>query len=178
MKQRPDKEISVSRGWPCLCDSLQSKWPDMPPKAADVRGKQMELIAGISYDKSVDKELGQLIDKCAADLSSLDAREKANVLLAQRNYSRLIKTPRSLATKMAELESRGYEVWAEARAQNDWNKFAPVLKEWIDLRKEQAKLVEPDMDVYDFCLDMYERGLKKERVRTVFAKLKDSLIDM
>jgi carboxypeptidase Taq len=30
----------------------------------------------------------------------------------------------------------------------------------------------------DFSLDMYERGLKTERVRTVFAKLKDSLVEM
>ncbi|KAI9024806.1 M32 carboxypeptidase Taq metallopeptidase peptidase [Hyaloraphidium curvatum] len=150
----------------------------MPPKAADVRSKQMEAIAGIAYDKSADPALGSLLEECAKDADALGERERANVLLARRNYLRLIRTPRSLATKMAELESRGYEVWAEARAGNSWAQFAPIVQEWVDLRREQARLVEPDMPVYDFLLDMYERGLTTERVRSVFQTLKAELIPM
>jgi carboxypeptidase Taq len=108
----------------------------------------MEIVAGLSYDKSVDKELGTLIETCYKDQDALEERERANLNLARRNYQRLIKTPRSLATKIAELESRGYEVWAEAREKNNWAQFAPIVQEWIDLRKEQARLIEPEMDVY------------------------------
>lgn len=161
-----------------ICPNLTKSVPrlDMPPKAAEVRGKQMEAIAGILHDKSVDPELGALITSCASE--QLAPREKANVELAKRSYERLVKTPKSLAMKIAELESRGYEVWAEAREKNDWKMFAPIVQEWLDIRREQARLIDSSMDVYDFNLDMYERGLRTQRVAEIFGKLKESLIGM
>ena len=43
---------------------------------------------------------------------------------------------------MAELEAVGYQTWVQARQTNDFSKFAPVLREVVELRKDIAKVSE------------------------------------
>jgi len=40
-----------------------------------------------------------------------------------------------LTAKEAELSAKGYAAWNKARTANDWDSFAPVLQELVDLRK-------------------------------------------
>lgn len=36
-----------------------------------------------------------------------------------------------------------WQAWVKARQGSDFSQFAPVLQEWVDLRREKARLVDP-----------------------------------
>jgi Zn-dependent M32 family carboxypeptidase len=50
-------------------------------------------------------------------------------------------------SREAELEGRGYQTWAEARKESDFNKFAPVLKEIVDLKREIGTVTHPHLGI-------------------------------
>lgn len=37
------------------------------------------------------------------------------------------------------------QAWVKARQASDFSAFAPVLQEWVELRREKAALVDPDV---------------------------------
>ena len=48
-----------------------------------------------------------------------------------------------MAIREAELEGRGYQVWAAARGESNFQQFAPVLKEIVALKREIAAVTHP-----------------------------------
>ena len=63
------------------------------------------------------------------------------------------------------------QAWVKARQASDWSQFAPVLQEWVDLRREEAKLINPDAPVYDVLLDEFEKGMTVARLDEVFVQV-------
>jgi carboxypeptidase Taq len=64
-----------------------------------------------------------------------------------------------MAVREAELEGRGYQTWAEARTEDNFAKFAPVLEEIVALKKEIAAATHPHLSSYDANVDAFERGM-------------------
>jgi carboxypeptidase Taq len=65
-----------------------------------------------------------------------------------------------MATRESELEGVGYQAWQAARKADSYSIFLPVLTDIIHLKKEIAKATQPDLDVYDANIDIFERGMK------------------
>jgi len=78
----------------------------------------------------------------------------------------------------AELESRGYHSWVQARKEKDWSLFAPVLKEWVTARRERAALIDPSLPPYDVLADDYSAGLTAARIREIFDSVKVGLVPL
>ena len=57
-------------------------------------------------------------------------REAAVLRDARRSYDKRTRVPKELAQREAELSTRGYQAWAKARASNDFDAYAPILKDW------------------------------------------------
>ena len=55
------------------------------------------------------------------------------------------KVPKSLVMELAELSSKGHQVWVKARSENKFSDFAPFLSELIELKKRWAENVAPKM---------------------------------
>jgi carboxypeptidase Taq len=143
----------------------------MPPNASDSRAKQMSVVAGVLHDKNTNPEIGASLDILEkSDLSSLNEWEKAVIRDARRNYNKTTKIPKKLAQREAELASIGQDTWVVARKENDFPKFAPILKDWVALRKEIAQCVDPSKSAYDVLLDDYERGLSSARLNDIFTQ--------
>jgi len=153
----------------------------MPHGSGDARGKQMSALAGVLHEKKTSAELGRLITALADQISAsseLNDYERANVRDAKRDYDQEVLVPKELAQKVAELENRGHSVWAEARKQSDFASFAPVLREWVDLRKKICALVEPTKPAYDVCIDRFERGMTAQRFDEIFSEVKAGLVPL
>ncbi|GAB4814416.1 hypothetical protein N2152v2_001462 [Parachlorella kessleri] len=153
----------------------------MPAGAAASRAAQKKALAGVLYDKQVDKEIGELLAKLqAANLeeAGLDAFQQANIREAARDYKKVTAVTKDIAQKEAELESHGYQTWVKARQESDFSQFAPVLTEWIELRKEKARLIDPSREVYDVNLDDYEKGMTAARLDEIFSQVKAGLVPL
>ena len=156
----------------------------MPNKSAEARGKQMATLAGILHEKNTNPEIGRLLSeledpKNEKDIkSSLNVWELANIRDARRNFNKATKITKELAQKEALLSSKGYNTWVEAKKDNDFNKFAPIIKEWIIIKQEIAKCIDSEKNSYDVLLDDYERGLTSSRLEEIFKNVKSVLVPL
>jgi carboxypeptidase Taq len=149
----------------------------MPSGAAESRAKQMSALAGVLHEKSTAPEFGELVDRLhGIGNGSFNIIEWCNIEEAKREYDLETKVPKKLVQELAELSSRGHVVWVQARKDNRFADFAPVLQRFIELKTQWAKCVFPDLNSYDANIDIFERGSTQERIDPIFATLKKDLI--
>jgi len=147
----------------------------MPSGASESRAKQMGVLAGIIHDKSTDPEIGKLLDNLN-DAEGFDSFQKCNIREARREYEMETKVPKNLVMELAELSSKGHQVWVKARSENKFLDFVPVLTQLIELKKRWAEYVSPKLHPYDANIDLYERGTTMNDLTPVFETLKTELI--
>jgi len=150
----------------------------MPPGAANSRGAQKSALAGVLYDKSTDPELGELLGKLQQQQEGLDPVAAAVVRDASKSYKRATAIPKALAQRIARLETDAYHAWVEARKASDFSKFAPFLKEWVEVNQQKAAYIDPDSPVYDVLLDDYEKNMTAARLDEVFVKVREGLVPL
>ena len=149
----------------------------MPVGAADSRAKQMRVLAGIIHEKNTDPIIGVLLDKLSQE-NSFNSFEICNINEARREYEMKTKVPKSLVMELAELSSKGHQVWVKARSENKFSDFAPLLSQLIELKKSWAEYVAPKMQPYDANIDVYERGMSMADITPIFDILKFELIPL
>jgi carboxypeptidase Taq len=155
----------------------------MPVNGGAARGEQQAVIARVVHAHQTDEALGEYLEKLTVQFGKLQELgfsqlEIASVREAARDYTRTKKKPVELAARAARLESTGVGAWQKARKENDFSLFAPVLQEWLEIVREEAAAVDPELDVYDFCLDKYERGATRKSLDPFFASIKNPLIEL
>ncbi len=151
----------------------------MPSGAAENRAKQISALAGVIHERSTDPELGECLSALSKeDPSSFNAFEACNIREAQREYDKATKVPKKLVQEMAELGSKGHFVWIKAREDNKFSDFAPTLKRFIELKKDWAAHVFPDLTPYDANIDNFERGTSQTEIAPIFERLKSELIPL
>lgn len=155
-------------------------WDEMvllPTLSGECRAQQKAALAGVIHERSVDPNLGILLSRLEkADGAELNTWEAACVREAAKEYKKNTAVTEDLVRREAALESKGYLQWVKAREANDFQQFAPVLKEWIEIRKERAALVDPSKPAYDVLADDYSAGLTASRVTEIFDQVKEGLI--
>ena len=149
----------------------------MPSGAAESRAKQMGALAGIIHEKSTDPEIGSLLEKISQE-NSFNTFEECNINEARRQYELETKLPKNLVMELAELSSKGHQIWVKARSENRFSDFAPVLTQLIELKKKWAGYVFPKLKPYDANIDIYERGTTMSDINPVFETLKKELIPL
>jgi carboxypeptidase Taq len=151
----------------------------MPSGAAESRAKQISALAGVIHERATDARLGECLGKLHSEGPSVfDSKEWCNIREAKRDYDMETKVPKRLVQEMAELGSRGHAVWADARKDNKFSDFAPVLKRFMELKKQWAKCVFPDLAPYDANIDNFERGTTMAEITPIFERLKSELIPL
>mmetsp|Transcript_85698 Transcript_85698/g.227708 ORF Transcript_85698/g.227708 Transcript_85698/m.227708 type:complete len:474 (-) Transcript_85698:95-1516(-) len=149
----------------------------MPSGAVASRSAQKGALASVIHGKQTDSTLGDVLARLqTGDQSSLDDYQRATVREAARDYRKATAVTEDLVRREAELESRGYQTWVQAREKKDWSIFAPVLKEWVAARRERAELVDPSQAPYDVLADDYSAGLTAARIQEIFDEVKEGLV--
>jgi carboxypeptidase Taq len=148
----------------------------MPPRGAEGRARATATLRVISHQRLVDPALGELLDEAAAD--SLDPPRAAMVRVLRRERDQSVRLPDAFVRRLALASSRGQAVWQAARRDRDWKAFQPCIEEMVELKREQADLLGHDGERYDALLDLYEPGMRTERVEGVFAELAAELSEL
>ena len=184
-KMAPEKYLSVSKKLSEIThlDGISGLlgWDEMvmlPPGSSASRGAQKEVLAGITYDKKADGELGGLLETLNSNSAELSDVQKANVRIALADYQRLVRVPKDLVQLQAKLETDGYNAWIDARKSADFSKFSGVLQEWLDAKKQEAQCIAPGDNVYDTLLYAYEKGMTSSRLDEIFSEVKAGLVPL
>ena len=147
---------------------------------ASSRGNSLAALAGVIHDMSTSHELGDMIAKAehaAAKGEITEARDLAVVREARRDYDSETKISSELASRRALLSAAAYSKWTKARGADDYSVFADTLADCFGVVKEvaEARREDPSMDIYDVCLDEYERGMEASRIQEIFDQVETAL---
>lgn len=150
----------------------------MPAGATEARAKQVAALAGVIHERMTDNALGDCLEELNGQLQNFNAFDQRNILEARRNFDLMVKIPNSLVQAIAKLSSSGHAIWVQARKENRFSDFAPIIKEFIKLKKEWAASAFPEMHPYDANIDQYERGTTMKEIAVIFDALKTALIPL
>jgi len=147
----------------------------MPAKGASLRAEQLATVGRIAHQKFTSSEIGTLLDDLRdwGEQQEYDSFEASLIRVAARDWEKSSKVPADLRAEMSRSAALANPVWVEARKNNDFSMFLPVLRKNLDLRKRYIDCFEVADEPYDVVLDDYERGMKTKEVRRIFDYLKE-----
>ncbi|MCJ7558274.1 MAG: carboxypeptidase M32, partial [Gammaproteobacteria bacterium] len=152
----------------------------MPPGGAGNRGYQLATLAKLRHIKFTAPEVGQMLEDLqpwAAGLAP-DSDEARLVKVTKRQYEKLTKVPSEFMAEFTKTTSDAHLVWQQARQEDDFGKFLPLLEKIIDLRRQYADFFAPYDHVYDPLLDDFEPGLKTAEVQAIFNALRPQQVEL
>ena len=143
----------------------------MPRGAAPQRAEEMAAMEGVLHARRLDPRVGEWL---AAVEPATDA-ERANLRLIRRGFERARRVPARLAAEIARVTSTAQGAWAEARAGEDFDAFAPHLAQVLRLKREEAAALAGGGDLYDALLDDHEPGATAAELAAMFGALRPRL---
>jgi carboxypeptidase Taq len=152
----------------------------LPPAGGEYRAEQMSFLAGLIHARQTAPEIGQLLAELSENPLARDRHSEtgADIVHAQRDYDRKIKLPQALVEELAKLAVLGQQVWAEARRENNFAMFRPLLERTIVLKREEAAAIGYRQSLYDALLDEFEPGETTANVARVLTGLREQLVPL
>lgn len=93
-------------------------------------------------------------------------------------YRNQTSVPKELTRQYTMLKVEAMGKWIQARAQKDYQIFMPFLGQIFEMKKEIAKAINPDSDVFDTLLDTTDEGTTSAVVSREFDVLKNGLTEL
>lgn len=150
----------------------------MPPGGSSARGEALAELGVLQHQILTAKNVGEQL--AGAEQENLSEDERANLREMQRAYAQAALLPESLVEAKSLAGSRCEHAWRTQRKNNDWQGFAPNLKEVVKLSREEAAIRADARggSRYDALLDIYEPGMTSARLDVLFSDLKGWLPDL
>ncbi len=149
----------------------------LPPKGADIRGRQIATLSEIAHERFTDEKFGDLLKELVLKNGLTDS-QKRNVELSLYDFNKNKKLPAPFVRRMSEAVNKSFHAWIDARKQNSFAIFEQPLQDIIDLKQQEADLLGFDNHPYDALMNDYDRGLSVQKVDLLFSKLKPQLLSL
>ncbi len=153
----------------------------MPSDGAEFRGLQIEALADLVHKRRTStkfvKALKSLIDLDTGAILDPALPEAAQAALREyrRDTLQALKLPSAFVKKFSKTTSQGLHTWADAKKQNQFSHFAPVLEKIVTLCRKKADYLGYQDHPYDALLDLYEPGVTVAMLTPLFTRLKTAL---
>ena len=186
----PDESASAPDAYEALLDRVQRwnavgsasgvlGWDQqvmMPEGGTPARSKQLSALSSVHHDMVTADETGELLDEL--DDADLTDEQAAVVREVRREYERADAVPVELVEEISETGSEALQAWEEAKAEDDFETFAPYLEKHVELKREYAEHIDPDRDPYEVLFEEFEPCLSMERAESILAELREALVPM
>ncbi len=152
---------------------------EAPVGCLEERSKQVGILSEMSYKLERSDEYIETVKTLFAHLNELDDVLKVEIKKVHKNLMESLKIPMEELVEYSILISKAQSIWADAKINNDYNKFAPTLDEIIKFNKRYVKYLETEkLSGYNVLLDMYEEGMTKELYDKFFCLLKQEIVPL
>jgi carboxypeptidase Taq len=148
----------------------------MPEGGTPARSRQLSALSALEHELMTDDDLAGWLDELAE--GDLAAERAAVVREVRREHERAVRVPTELVQRISETSSEALSAWEAAKADDDWESFAPYLEELVELKRRYAAEIDPDRDAYAVLFEDYEPCLPVERAEEILEELKDALVPM
>lgn len=152
----------------------------MPAGAADGRTDQITELTLIAREILIDEATSDLLDRAESDAADLGCWQVRNLELMRREYSLATALPTDLVEALQRAGAASEMNWRTARAENDFASQRPHLEKVFELTREAAVTRGEALGLppYDAQLELFEPGLRDDRIAPVFEELGAWLPDM
>jgi len=148
----------------------------MPEEGTPARSKQSSALSAVHQDMLADDRLGEWLDEL--ERSDLDPDQRAVVREVRRQHERAIRVPEDLVAEISETSSNALPVWEQAKADDDFEAFAPTLERMVELKREYAAAIDPDRDPYAVLFEEFEPYLGLDTAERVLERLREELVEL
>jgi carboxypeptidase Taq len=152
----------------------------MPPGGAEARAAQMATLTRIGHEMFTGEQTARLLEQAAHELdgADYDSNEASMIRVVRQDYEDATKLPAEFVAEQTRVTALAHEVWAQARANNDFKSFQPTLERIYELARQQADYLGYTEHPYDALLNQYERGITTAEVKRIFDEHKPQLVDL
>jgi carboxypeptidase Taq len=150
----------------------------MPPKGVKQRSEELAMMATLRHDRLTNPKVGELLKTIKDDPNypSLSYVKKREIELIERKYNRESKIPKELVEKIAKHAPIAIDAWKKAKKESNYSLFKPALDKMIELTKEKAHYLDPNIEPFDALVEKYEPGMSSAHYTKIFNELKEGLI--
>jgi carboxypeptidase Taq len=146
----------------------------MPSGGGEGRSHQLSTLMRLYHETITSDETGELLEGLKTYTAELepDSDDARLIAFTARLYDKRTRVPAQYVAEFAQLAAASYQVWTEARPENNFARFQPYLEKIVAYRRQYAGFFAPYEHVYDPLLDDYERGMTTAEVQAIFAALR------
>ena len=146
-----------------------------PKDSWRVRGEAMAYLSGLAYQELQAPETEEALKTILQHQCETDEMTFRRAEVLQEDYEDMHVLPMDEYVAYNQLVSDAGAVWREAKENNDYASFAPLLEKLIAARRRYAALKAPGKPAYDVLLDQYEKGACMETLDPFFAAVRQDL---
>lgn len=150
-----------------------------PKEAGEYTSQVIGTLSDEYYKTYINDEVKALLDKLQGkrEQETLTDTQKAIVKEIAKIDEALRPIPSQEYKDFSTLTAKSSSVWAKAKMDNAYQKYAPVLKEIIEYQKKFAKYRKHGKQkLYDVLLNDFEPGFNMEQLDIFFDKIKTELV--
>ena len=148
----------------------------MPEGGTPARSKQKSALSSLSHDLLTEDQVGEWLDDLGD--AELTDEQAAVVREIRHDYERAANVPNDLVAEISEKTSEALPKWKQAKAEDDFSVFAPILEELVELKKEYAAHIDDEADPYAVLFADYEPYLDLETAERVLERLREELVPL
>jgi len=148
----------------------------MPEGGTPARSKQVSTLSALSHERLVDGTIETALD--ALDREPLSTERQANVREIEREHARAARVDGELIEEIAEATTTAHETWVQAKAEDDFEAFAPTLERVVELKREYAAQIDPERDPYAVLFEEFEPYLGLDTAERVLERLRSELLSL
>ncbi len=148
----------------------------MPEGGTPARSQQKSALSSLSHDLLTEEQVGEWLDEL--EDADLDDEQAAVVREIRRQYERADRVPSDLVAEISEKTSEALPKWKEAKEEDDFSIFAPILEDLVELKREYAEHIDPDKDAYEVLFADYEPYLDLDTAERVLERLREELVPL
>ncbi|MBC8098738.1 MAG: carboxypeptidase M32 [Armatimonadetes bacterium] len=143
---------------------------NMPPKGAAARGEQMATLVRMMHEMFTSDQTARLLDSAETETQTQPYESDAASLVrvVRHDYAEATRLPAAFVAESSQVFTAAHEVWANARAKDDFASFEPTLTHIIDLTRRRADYLSYSEHPYDALLNEFERDMTTAQVKAIF----------
>ena len=145
----------------------------MPEGGTPARSQQLSALSATAHELLVADEVGEWLAEL--DGADLDPEQAATVREIRRDHERAANVPSALAEEITQVGSENQRIWQEAKAEDDFARFAPRLERMRDLQRERAEQIDPESSPYTVLYEDSNPYIPLAQMTEIFETLRAEL---
>ncbi len=145
----------------------------MPNGAAQARAEQQATIDTLIHQLTVSPDYTELLGRLGeVSGEELEGWQIAAIREAVRSHDRASKLPEEFVGEVSRAQSLAQHTWKRARAEKNFEIFAPSLTHLVELKRRTAEYYGYKESPYDALIDLYEPGMTAAELKPIFDRLR------